>query len=157
MLATYWHSYSYVMNPRKLDEAEAIYHGVFQVMVCWRHICKATHDYCLRNWHLSIVNNVRTKDPQPGRMTNDEVTLGLQRWRLRTSGLVCITLRPSDQRERRPSSFVLSEENKMATKKAGWAAFPHDNSAFGSRRRSAQENWARLLGRRRAVPDRQGR
>ena len=29
MLATYWHSYSYVMNPRKLDEAEAMGHGVF--------------------------------------------------------------------------------------------------------------------------------
>ena len=33
MLATYWHSYSYVMNPRKLDEANAMGQGVFQVMV----------------------------------------------------------------------------------------------------------------------------
>ena len=33
MLATYWHSYSYVMTPRKLDEANAMGQGVFQVMV----------------------------------------------------------------------------------------------------------------------------
>ena len=59
MLATYWHSYSYVMNPRKLDEAEAMGHGVFQVMVLLAPYCRATHGYCLRNWHLSIVNKVR--------------------------------------------------------------------------------------------------
>ena len=33
MVTTYWHSYSYVMNPRKLDEANAMGQGVFQVMV----------------------------------------------------------------------------------------------------------------------------
>ncbi len=32
LTATYWYSYSYVMNPRKLDEAEAMSRGVFQVM-----------------------------------------------------------------------------------------------------------------------------
>jgi AcrR family transcriptional regulator len=33
LTATYWHSYSYVMNPRSLDEAKAMGQGVFQVMV----------------------------------------------------------------------------------------------------------------------------
>jgi AcrR family transcriptional regulator len=33
LTATYWHSYSYVMNPRNLDEAKAMGQGVFQVMV----------------------------------------------------------------------------------------------------------------------------
>jgi AcrR family transcriptional regulator len=32
LTATYWHSYSYVMNPRSLDESKAMGHGVFQVM-----------------------------------------------------------------------------------------------------------------------------
>jgi Transcriptional regulator len=32
LTTTYWYSYSYVMNPRKLDEAQAVSHGVFQVM-----------------------------------------------------------------------------------------------------------------------------
>ncbi|MCS6996902.1 MAG: TetR/AcrR family transcriptional regulator [Casimicrobiaceae bacterium] len=32
LTATYWYSYSYVMNPRALDEATAIGRGVFQVM-----------------------------------------------------------------------------------------------------------------------------
>lgn len=33
MIATFWHSYAYVMNPRKLDEEKAMNQGVFQVMV----------------------------------------------------------------------------------------------------------------------------
>jgi AcrR family transcriptional regulator len=32
LTATYWHSFSYVMNPRSLDEAKAMGQGVFQVM-----------------------------------------------------------------------------------------------------------------------------
>ena len=33
MIVTFWHSYAYVMNPRKLDEEKAMNQGVFQVMV----------------------------------------------------------------------------------------------------------------------------
>jgi len=32
LTATYWYSYSFVMNPRKLDESAAMSRGVFQVM-----------------------------------------------------------------------------------------------------------------------------
>ncbi|TAG11487.1 MAG: TetR family transcriptional regulator, partial [Verrucomicrobia bacterium] len=32
LTATFWHSYAYVMNPRKLDESNAMGQGVFQVM-----------------------------------------------------------------------------------------------------------------------------
>ena len=131
-----------VMNPRKLDEAEAMGHGVFQVMVLLAPYLQGDARLLFEKLASGIVNKVRTND-------DDDVPLVARTQSYADcpipGGRGCMPLRP---RPYRPSSFVLrpvfQRKKHHGNQKGGWTAFPHDNSAFVYDGAALKKNWARL-------------